>query len=350
MIFLKIFTVVIFPLIILKSIKKMDCESTYLLGRRETDVIRGVSAIFIIESHFLAWAIEMGAEVNKILQLIIAQLGGIGVLLFFFVSGYGIYVSYAKEKSGWEFIRKRLENVYIPYVFMKVILLFLFCRHEKIDNLSGKIVGALLLEDWFIRVIVLQYFSYFFLRKVLGLQKKKLILGGLIFDCILSYVFVIKQRPLGWFNALWLFTAGFVIAEYKEELIKWFKRGRIIKCFVLFIAFFISGVLFAYYKDEIFWINIFKIISGCFLSILICGILRKVSLKSNILSYVGERSMYYYIVHLNIWKMLSQLKNINIKIVIAYGVTIILSELLFYSYKKLKGIVYEGVYGRKRIN
>lgn len=344
--FFLIFTVIIFPLIILRSIKKIDCETTYLLGKQETSVIRGISANFIIESHFLAWTIEMGAEVNKIPQLIVGQLGGIGVLLFFFVSGYGIYGSYAKDKIGRDFIKKRLENVYIPYVFIKVMFLVLSCMQGRSENLFEQIVRILLLEDWFIRVIVLQYFS-FFLGKVLGLQKKRLIISSLIIDCVLSYVFIIKNKPLGWFNALWLFTVGFIVAEYKEELISWFKKGYIIKCIVLFIGFLISGVLFAYYKGEIFWINIFKIISGCFLSLLISGILRKVNLKSYILSYIGERSMYYYIVHLNVWDSLNQVNDVGKKVILALLMTVIVSEILFFIYKKLKEMIY-GVFCRRK--
>ena len=232
--FFLIFTVVIFPLLILKSIKRIDYETIYLLGKQETGVIRGISAIFIIESHFLAWAIEMGAEVNKILQLIIGQLGGIGVLLFFFVSGYGIYVSYAKEKPGWEFIRKRLENVYIPYVFMKLVMLVLFgITGMNIGNWGNRVLRILLLEDWFIQVIILQYISFGILRNVLK-KGAKLIVASFGVNCILSIIFVIAQKPLRWFNALWLFTVGFIVAEYENEIIKWLRKNLVIKCICLF--------------------------------------------------------------------------------------------------------------------
>lgn len=349
--FFLIFSFVIFPLIALKSVQKIDYETRSLLRRWETGVIRGISAIFIIESHFLAWAIEMGAEVNKILQLIIGQLGGIGVLLFFFVSGYGIYESYAKKTPSWDYIKKRLENVYIPYVFMKTIILLIFLVEGKINNLHDEILRILLLEDWFIRVIVLQYLSFFFLWKFLkkGKSREKIIIGSLLIDCILSVVFVVKQRPLGWFNALWLFTVGFVVAEYKEKLIIWFQKNFITKCIVLFVGFLISGAIFAYFKGEVFWINVFKIVSGCFLVLLLCGILQKRELKSNVLTYVGERSMYYYIVHLNVWELLNFINNINLKVIFAFFISIILAECLFWSYKRLKEIVYGMLCKERRI-
>lgn len=334
--FFLIFTVIIFPLIILRSIKKIDCETTYLLGKQETSVIRGISVIFIIESRFLAWAIEMGAEVNKILQLIIGQLGGIGVLLFFFVSGYGIYVSYAKEKPGWNFIRKRLENVYIPYVFIKLIMLFLFCLlGEHTGSLENNVLNILTLEDWFIRVIVLQYISFFVLKNI-GKKGRQFIVASIIVDCILSFIFIVEQRPLRWFNALWLFTVGFVVAEQECKIIECFKRNFVIKCMGLFVAFFTSGALFAYYKEDILLINVFKIVSGSFLCLWICGILRKICLKSKILSYIGRRSIYYYIVHINMWELLRGNSRVGLKLVLAISATIVLSELLFFSYEKLK--------------
>lgn len=59
------------------------------------------------------------------------------------------------------------------------------------------------------------------------------------------------------------------------------------------------GVLFAYYKGNNLWINIFKPISGTFLCFLCSGIFRKWKLQSEGLKHIGERSLYYYMVYLS---------------------------------------------------
>ena len=341
-----IFAVIIFPLLILGSIRKDTCQSKYLIERQETNVIRGISAVFIIESHFCAWVQEMGENANRVVEMIIGQLGGIGVLLFFFISGYGIYISYAEIEPSWRYLQKRLESVYIPYVFMKLIILFLFYMNGTKDSLFERILKIIMLEDWFIRVIVLQYLTFFFLWKIVKLKKNKLLYGSLIVNCILSVIFVVEQRPSRWFNALWLFIVGFVIAEYRKPVIEWFNEKYVVKCLFLFIGFLCSGILFAFFKSEVFWINIFKVISGCFLVVLMCGILKIISLKSVVLEYIGKRSLYYYIVHLNVWESLKQIRNSEIKVVLAVLITVIFSEILFFCYKRLKEMVNELLYKR----
>lgn len=83
------FSFIIFPIIIIGSLRKVKMESSCLIGKQEVGVIRGISAVFIMESHFLAYAQNMGEWVSKPVYTIIGQLGGVGVLLFSSFLGMG---------------------------------------------------------------------------------------------------------------------------------------------------------------------------------------------------------------------------------------------------------------------
>ena len=95
-----------------------------------------------------------------------------------------------------DFYKKEIENVYIPYVYIKLAMLFLFWVSGKnIGNLGSSILKIVTLEDRFIRVIVLQYISFFILRNVLK-KGNILIVASLASNCIWSCIFIIEQRPL----------------------------------------------------------------------------------------------------------------------------------------------------------
>ena len=334
-----LFSLLVFPIIIISAIRVKRDKAICLLERQETGVLRGISALFIIESHFLSWAIDMGAEVSKLLQIVIGQLGGIGVLIFFFVSGYGIYESYASNIPSYDFVKKRLGNVYLPYVFIKLIILIINYFTKRIQyNLCDELVDVLLINDWFIAVIMLQYASFFVLRKLIE-NKKRFMVCSLIVDFVLTLVFIFQGKPLRWFNALWLFTIGIIVAEFKNKIIGYYNTRFISKCIFCFGGFLINGVIFACYKSEILFISVFKIISGFFLAIFICGILRRITLKSGILSSIGRKSMYYYVVHMNIWELLSKVYEPDNRIILAFLITIVAVEILFFLYENIKKIV-----------
>lgn len=334
---------IVVVVVVLKSIKIRVPNKDVLIDKNETNVIRGISALFIIISHLEAWEGTRELFHEKIIHFIIGQLGGIGVLLFFFVSGYGIYASYATKKNSNTFLFKRIENVYLPYLFIKLIMLILFILVGGEYYLRDEIFKIISLEDWFVKVIMLQYLSFWILQR--RLRKNKLIVLSVFVDCLLSAIFIFEERPLRWFNALWLFTFGFIVSEYEKLIIEWFKNRIIIKCIFLFGAFIICGTIFAIYKQEVFFISIFKIISGIFLCMCICGLLQKITLESKLFVYVGIKSLYYYIVHINMWQLLEEYGCTYYRSELTIILTVFISEILYFIYSFFK----KRIYSRMRI-
>ena len=60
------------------------------------------------------------AVMRLVIQLF-SVIGGMGVLLFFFVSGYGIYKGYAHKTPNVGFLHRRLINVYLPCLFIQSV-------------------------------------------------------------------------------------------------------------------------------------------------------------------------------------------------------------------------------------
>lgn len=69
------------------------------------------------------------------------SIGGTGVHIFFFCSGFGLYISYMEKPLGYtEFIKNRLLKIYIPYI----IIVGLKKGNEiKVDKLVLAIISVL---------------------------------------------------------------------------------------------------------------------------------------------------------------------------------------------------------------
>ena len=254
---------IIFPVTILYKIEILNkSRMNVLMSRNDTQFLRGVSACFVVLAHFCTWVNKI-QEMNNIFYFAISQLGGIGVLIFFFVSGYGIYESYAYKTPNWDYLWKRAKSVYFPYLIIKFLLvIFDFIIGRRITFGLQEFISYILVDEWFVHVILIQYIVFFIIWKFLNV--KRMILYSFLVDCVLSCVYIIEKKPDGWFNALWLFTFGMACSQYKDKICNFLDVRTWIKSFLFLGAFCIIGVLFAVNKGA-YWANPFKVIGGGFL-------------------------------------------------------------------------------------
>lgn len=317
-----------FPIAILCKTKlKINRDNVQaLITKNDSLFLRGVSACFVVMAHFIVWIYESYDEINIVFYLIMKQLGGIGVLIFFFVSGYGIHKSYAYKPPNWDYLWRRAKNVYFPYLITKLLLIIIdIAITKKITFGINTIVSIILVEDWFVHVILIQYILFFVMWKFL--DNKHMILFSVLFDVLLSCVYIIEGKPDSWFNALWLFTFGIACSQYEEKICKFFEKEVWIKSFFLIGLFGVTGIIFAINKGN-YWANPLKTGGGVFLCLAICGILQKLKFDSKSAIYLGKRSMYIYIVHVNIWFIL-EVHNMVYKFWIILLLTLIFSEIAY---------------------
>ena len=114
---------------------------------------------------------------------------------------------------------------------------------------------------------------------------------------------------------------------YKGEIMKFFNSRLWIKTSLLFIAFTIFGIVFAVNKGS-YWADTFKPVSGAFLCTAICGIMSHKEFSSPIMLYLGKRSMYLYIVHINVWQMVNLVNPLG-QFWIVCLTTLILTEVIY---------------------
>ena len=318
---------IVLPVLVLCGVRKRGEINKRLLNKTDTLILKGISALMVVAAHYMTWIdVEYEHTTNKVVQAVVGQFGGIGVLIFFFVSGYGIYETYGNKQVDKHYLMKRLKGVYIPYIEIKIILLIFGYIFKVIENINlSSIVSIILIEDWFIRVIIIQYILFYIANKI---NRNYLIAISILADCVLTFIFYYENKPSGWYNALWLFTFGLVVSKYEKIFLSQEKQKFLLELVYSMICFIVSGLIFAIYKGAI-WANAMKIISGIFLCIFICLVFQKIQIKSSFFKEAGMRSMYLYIVHIAMWNYMVVINNPILRLLVALIMTACITEILY---------------------
>lgn len=328
---------ILFPLTVLPFCRRKKEVSMVLLTKEETNIVKGLAAIFIVLAHMVI-EIEGESQQSFLLLKPITVLGGMGVLLFFFLSGYGIYKGYAERKLGWSFLGKRIKTIYVPYIIMKLILyaINLVLGFKTIDI---NVIEYVFLGDWFVQVIMIQYFIFFLAHKVKEYSKnvKLEIPTCVILSCILGAVFIIQERPAGWYNGLLLFPFGLWIAKHEKWLMKLIDKRKYMIFGASVVGFGATGLVFTVFKDEI-WAIAFKMLSGVMLAVLVVWICRYIHLNSTVMKYIGIRSMYVYVVHVSILEMLRKTESMDVisESFLLLATSLVLVELIWIFNKQVE--------------
>lgn len=305
---LAIYTVcfILFPIIVLYGTKRKE-QAECLLNKKETDAIKGIATCFIILAHLVNLLETAGVGYFKLLNLY-SVTGGMGVLLFFFVSGYGIYKGYVDRKTDASFWKRRMENVLLPYVILKLSFLLI----EMVLGLQSFQIRSFLLmfvSDWFIDVILIQYLIFYLAWKMSCMVgkngKRAFFICNFVLSAVVAIIFWRLNFVARWYNGLFLFPVGMLIANYESELVKLWNKKWITGLCVNLLAFLMLGLIFATNKGEL-WADVIKTFAGIFLALLTCQILLRFDLNSKVMCYIGKKSLYYYIAHLSVIAILSK--------------------------------------------
>lgn len=148
-------------------------------------------------------------------------LGGIGVAIFLFLSGYGLTCS-LYNSGNKKFWRKRIIAVFLPYILIQLVT---FALHPY-KNFSMLILDWTLIEplmpmSWFLNYLLIWYIAFWITSFASNKNTRTIILGFFtIALCCITYYFHQFIR----FEQSFSFFLGYIIATYD---MKSFLIGRI---------------------------------------------------------------------------------------------------------------------------
>lgn len=213
----------------------------------EIAFLRGFSIITIVLMHFM----QNNALPSIFLKII--SIGGTGVHIFFFCSGFGLFLSYMKHPLLYtEFIKKRFFKIYIPYIIVVAIsacLPFMF-DGDRIKALLSHVflykMFSTTYEDsfgvfWYLSTLFQFYFIFIPLVKLKSACKNgKLFLFVSLAISVFWWIFtaytgLADERIWGSFflQYLWEFSLGMIVADYLNHEIEIKTNRRML--FLIFV-------------------------------------------------------------------------------------------------------------------
>lgn len=231
-------------LLIVSSISNDKIDSGWVIDKGISKQAKGLAILMVIISHlnsiYLQW------EVFK-------PFGAIGVAIFLFLSGYGLFKSF--ESKGLEnFFKKRISTVMYPYIFVTVIWIF-------IDYLIGKIYGleTILLSIlgvnfkpnidptmWYVTFIMFWYVLFYMVFKYTkgNITKISLLFGFSLLFLIAWYFDVFNTASFHFAIHSFTFPSGILFGMYGDNFLLKYKNKFVSICLLLSVILICFGVAF----------------------------------------------------------------------------------------------------------
>lgn len=215
--------VALFFVVIINSIHYSVVEgNSSLTDRRSVNCMKGVAALLIVFSH--AHYYLQNLSVLKIFK----PFGYIGVSLFFFCSGYGVMKKYILDEHYLDdFLAKRLNGVYIPYIITTILWfltnsIFLWKDFDK-DTMFNLIINSIFLIGtslpfaWYVLVVLIWYLVFFLVAKIFK-DSKKILFCLLVLDVIWYFIGICTGIASFYYNGTCCLIVGCVIAVIEDKI------------------------------------------------------------------------------------------------------------------------------------
>lgn len=158
--------------------------------------VKGIAILAVIVSH-------IGNFSGKTW---FTPLGGVGVAIFLFCSGYGVMTSYYRNglKLFW---RNKFTSIYLPFVIVEIVAAVIY-KHS-IHNVLLELLFFKRLNPfgWYLQYLVVCYFLFYIITKLISDVRFRFAIWGIL--AILSFIFFPNLQGEQTIS----FISGLVIAE-----------------------------------------------------------------------------------------------------------------------------------------
>ena len=264
------------------------------MSKETSGCLKGIFAIIVLIHHLYQYS---GMYINPIIDILVQSFGYLAVGIFFFISGYGIFVSSKKKDYLNNFWKRRFFPLYLFYVVLIVLYLWwksiLGIYVSKIEIIQSFFFGkTLVVGAWYLQSIFIFYIIYYFVFKYIRENRTRIVTMTL---CIVGYCLIcIKLKlPTTWYESTFCLAIGMLWAFQKDRLDSNLK----IKCLRYFwiILILFVGTYIMHFKLGI----VFKMFSSVLFSIwiILCTYLLQDSkiIQNTMTNYLGKYSLEIYV-------------------------------------------------------
>jgi len=230
----------------------MDTKKQYNIA---ADSLRILSTLAVIFIHTTTRTLEVsGYALQKIpFTLFLNQIFRFAVPLFFMISGFVLELNYHLNESYLTYLKKRLNRIFIPYVFWSAFYYFLvYSKNRNPNFLDSLLRGDASYQLYFIPALLIFYLIFPLIHNFCEfiLSKWILIILGLIQIVILYSEYNIHPLPIYYpfkvaFLNFYAFFLGIVLARNQERFLSFIKKWKLLLLFgsiVFAVSIFYEGL------------------------------------------------------------------------------------------------------------
>ena len=262
--------------------------------------------------------------------------------MFFFYSGYGLFLSADKENYLKSFFRNRFLPLYCFHTVLIAVYSLWTILLDK--NLSIKaVIGSFLFGEtvitfgWYMQTTFIMYLVFLLIFSVFKSKNLRLILFGI---ASVAYFVLCDMSSLGswWYQTIFALTLGMIYCYKKDKIDKILKKYSIL----VFIATSILFIIFALLRFEsIMFTVLYSLLFVCAavsLSYILCE--TKI-INNSFFSLLGKYSLEIYLTHGMFIRLIKKLsiENKLISILAIFAGTAVMSVIMRIVYVKLIDLI-----------
>lgn len=291
--------------------------------KNDTSIVKGIAILIVMVSHWYRY-VAIDAPLHFIYHF-----GFYGAALFSFMSGYGVYKSYANRGFYKDWIVKKIKYVYIPYIIICIIANIVVYKYYKYD-ISFLWGAGKDFTMWYVPWIMLFYILF---RLIYGLsisKNAKNLMLVIVYFIITQLLISLTNISSVWYTCNGALVMGVIISECTTIMTK--RKGL-----VSMLLGIVSSILFAYlgivtdnkgYYYIHDWAVIASGIAFCisiyYLMMIFSNVLENIYLDKFLVS-IGGISYYVYITHMKVLYFLSE-SNIIIFMILSIAIAFLVKK------------------------
>lgn len=313
------------------KLKFLFSQDDYL-SKKNTDSLKGIFAVLIVLTHARGMTTCFN---DTIIGMILTASGYLSVAMFFFLSGYGLNISYKKKESYIKnFPRNKILDFYVKYIVLILFhsLLRFFITGQiwpKRMLMASVFLDNVIVYGWYLQAIFFLYSAFWVVMRFVPLKRIEIKAGLITAIYLLIIVVIIKNNRMLYCESVLGFTLGLLWCEYKDKIDKFIFGKKyyilLILSFCLFSVFLLIGnlnVLNIYLK------NIAKVISAPLFVAFVLLLVKPFNIKNALTEKIGAISFEIYVFQ-SVFLNLFSSKFMYIESFVLYFIASLVCSVLF---------------------
>lgn len=290
----------IFVLFLISILVHLLPSNNDYLGVKSTTGLKGFLALGIVFHHLSQW-VTTGTEFSNF-----GYMGTYIVSVFFFLSGYGLYVQNERKESYLDnFLVKRLSKILIPLIIISSIYLIYRSINGQVLSSSFfidlfKKGSTVIYNGWFVDIIILMYIFFYISFRMFSDKTIAILVNTVL---IIFYIVLAIKLGYGfwWYNSSIPFVLGLVWAKNKENIDRLLKKYYFIPLVsvtvLLFISHQYSFILQKFHLVDNYSYALAANIDNVIFTLFFILIVRKIDFSNKYLLFLGKISFELYMIH-----------------------------------------------------